>query len=316
MNISVVIPLYNKAEHISRAVNSVLNQTEQPNEIIIINDGSTDNSYDIATNYVEEFPEIKLFSQENRGVSYTRNLGVEISTSDFIAFLDADDEWKPDYLLHIQRLNNNFPDCGAYATSYQKTNQDLNMKPLIEKHLPPPPWIGIIPNFFLIVQDVLPFCSSSIIIPKIKFEELKGFPVGVRRGEDKMFWIKLALKYPIAYNPSKQVIYHTEAMNRACDSYIDEGEKPHCTMINEMRINNEIPFSLLEDVLDYYAFEQLVQAKEIIKGGEIRTARKLLRKVKSKKYDFKRNWLYALSFIPPRLFKILFILKARSRKLF
>ena len=95
MKISVVIPTYNRAEIVSRAIKSVQNQTLQPFEIIVIDDGSSDDTRRIIK---EQFSYCRYYYQENKGVSSARNLGIQKAESEWIAFLDSDDEWKPNKL--------------------------------------------------------------------------------------------------------------------------------------------------------------------------------------------------------------------------
>ena len=113
---SIVIPLYNKEKYIARAIKSVLAQTYQEFEIIVINDGCTDNS----ANEVAMFDDdrIKIINQVNAGVSAARNRGILEAKQSFIAFLDADDEWYPDYLESIANLQGAYPECQVFATSY------------------------------------------------------------------------------------------------------------------------------------------------------------------------------------------------------
>ncbi len=116
MSFSVIIPLYNKAGTIARAIQSVLHQTVQAFEIVVVNDGSEDGGPAIVQDFND--PRIRLLNQANRGVSAARNLGIRESRFELIAFLDADDEWLPTYLEHVRKLVDLFPACGFYATRY------------------------------------------------------------------------------------------------------------------------------------------------------------------------------------------------------
>ena len=91
-SVSVIIPVFNRLKLIPRSMNSVINQTYPVNEIIVVDDGSTDGTYDMIK---ENFPQTILIYQENRGVSSARNIGIQTANSKWIAFLDSDDEWLP-----------------------------------------------------------------------------------------------------------------------------------------------------------------------------------------------------------------------------
>lgn len=89
--ISIIMPVYNAEKYLNRSIESIMNQTYNNIEIILVNDGSTDNSLEICTNYQEKDNRIKLINQENKGVSFARNKGIDESTGDYIMFIDSDD---------------------------------------------------------------------------------------------------------------------------------------------------------------------------------------------------------------------------------
>src|SRR5690606_23125546 len=101
MGFSVIMPVYNKAPHLRRSIKSVLAQSYTGFELIIINDASTDSSYDVLTSFND--PRIRLFNRDRPGPGgyAARNLGIEASSFEWISFLDADDEWEPDYLESV-----------------------------------------------------------------------------------------------------------------------------------------------------------------------------------------------------------------------
>ena len=110
--ISVVIPLYNKSLTIGNTISSVLNQSCQDFEVVIVDDGSTDNSVEVVNQYVSDSSKIRLFHQANQGVCAARNKGVYESKGEFVAFLDADDLWHPRYLELMNNMIKDEPDAG------------------------------------------------------------------------------------------------------------------------------------------------------------------------------------------------------------
>ena len=120
MKFSVIIPLYNKAPYVRKALESVCAQTYRDYELIVINDGSTDNSTIVADEYLKAIDGIdyKIINQTNAGVSAARNNGVAQAHADYLAFLDADDWWEPTYLERMAQLIEDYPDAGLYACNY------------------------------------------------------------------------------------------------------------------------------------------------------------------------------------------------------
>jgi glycosyltransferase involved in cell wall biosynthesis len=207
--ISVVIPLYNKKESISRALESVLSQTKMPMEIVIVNDGSTDDSEKV----VEKFDQslIKLVNQSNSGVSAARNKGIEIAKGEWIAFLDADDEWMPHQVATYLELIQNVPDAGMVATSYLNGDYKGQTSKIIIKKLNLTKE-GRVVNYFEAASKSNPIIwTSAVCIKKQFIIEAGGFPVGVKSGEDLLTWAKIAVLHPIAYSTKPGAIFWQEA---------------------------------------------------------------------------------------------------------
>lgn len=207
--ISVVIPLYNKEKQIAYTLQSVQNQTFQDFEIVIVDDGSTDDS--IAE--VEKFSDsrIRLIHQENAGVSAARNRGIEEAKGDLIAFLDADDEWKPEYLATQYCLSQKYPDCNVFACNYEFRNIEGKVTPTIIRKLPFSGEDGILSNYFEVAScSHPPICSISIMVRKSAIQAIGGFPVGIRSGEDLLTWARLAVNDKIAYSRRSLAIFNVE----------------------------------------------------------------------------------------------------------
>ena len=212
MKFSVIIPLYNKAPYIRKALESVLAQTYTDYELIIVDDGSTDGSAEIAEAFLHEAigtknseadlsspPRLiasspyRLLKQKNAGVSAARNNGFSVSSAEYLAFLDADDWWEPTYLERMAQLITDYPDAGLYASNYVyykpgKTHVALNI---------PTGYINYPKAYY--ESNAMPVTSITAIIPRKVFDEMGGFPLGIKLGEDFLLWSKIALRYPVAF---------------------------------------------------------------------------------------------------------------------
>jgi len=217
---SIIIPLYNKQDHIKNTIESVRNQTFKDFEMIVINDGSIDNSVSIVESIQDK--KIKLISQNNQGVSAARNRGIKEAKADFISFLDADDIWYENHLEIIHKLIIEHPSAGIYSTAYEvrKNNKICQLKFM---GLPKGFRDGIIPNFFkTLALGANPTFSSVVVLKKNIFDKVGLFPEGVRMGEDLDMWIRAGIKYKVCFSLKTTAIYDLDANNRACRSYTAE----------------------------------------------------------------------------------------------
>lgn len=204
--ISVVIPLYNKEKQIAATLRSVLQQTYRDFEIVIIDDGSTDGSAAAVRAVCD--PRIRLIRQENAGASAARNRGIAEARYGFIAFLDADDRWKPDYLQTQHDLAKKYPQCSVFACNYEFVQEDGTVRPAVIRKLPFDGEDGVLDNYFEVAScSHPPICSISIMVRKEAIESIGGFPVGIRSGEDLLTWARLACKYRIAYTRKKLALF-------------------------------------------------------------------------------------------------------------
>ena len=216
-SVSVVIPLYNKKLYIGRTLDSVLSQTFTDFECIIV-DSSNDGSTEVVQTYTD--PRIHHIIREQRTyLPIARNIGVELASSDLIAFVDADDEWTLDHLGSLVELSVKYPHAGVYTTPYIKLRLDSTPMVMIFAGIPKPPWDGYITRYFQVcLRGDVPICSSSCAIQKQVFKSLNGFNEQlIIAGEDQEMWGRIALQYPIAFTWKGSSIYHTEATGRMCN---------------------------------------------------------------------------------------------------
>ncbi|MGK0252574.1 MAG: glycosyltransferase involved in cell wall biosynthesis [Mariniflexile sp.] len=194
---SVVISLYNKERYIENTLKSVLNQTFTDFEIIIVDDGSIDESYNIV-NAIND-PRINLFTIKNQGASFTRNYGIKKADAYYIALLDGDDLWHKNHLETIFCLIEEFPNAGMYSNGYHTL---LNNKYIKKPKLKGIPYNykGIIKNYFKCNLYNSIVNSSVVVIPKYVFEDIGLFDVDLKSGQDTYLWTQIALKYKVAIN--------------------------------------------------------------------------------------------------------------------
>ncbi len=211
--ISVVIPLYNKEHQIAETLRSVLEQTFQDFEVVIVDDGSTDKSAEEALKIRD--PRIRLVRQENAGVSAARNRGVEEARFDLVAFLDADDRWKPEYLQTQYDLSRKYPQCGAFACNYEFVYADGSIHPTVIRKLAFEGQDGILDNYFEVAScSHPPLWTSAVMVRKEALLRIGSFPVGIRSGEDLLTWAKLARSCKIAYSKKNVASFISTSSNQ------------------------------------------------------------------------------------------------------
>lgn len=215
---SIIIPLYNKANYVVQTLDSVLNQTFTNFEIIIVNDGSTDNSLEVVENFNDK--RIKIYSTKNQGVSAARNFGIKKAQANYIAFLDADDFWKNTHLELLNQLLNKFPDCGMYCMAYAKKHKSLTY-PAIYNNIPKTiGWMGIVEDYFESSLKNAIAWTSATMIPKKVLNEIGSFneKITLGAGEDTDLWIKIAINYSVAFCNTVTAIHNLESENRITNS--------------------------------------------------------------------------------------------------
>ncbi len=248
INVSVVIPLFNKGPYVARAIDSVLHQTISGFEIVIVDDGSTDNGSDVVATYLND--RIRLIKQENQGVSAARNRGINEARSDFIAFLDADDEWEPDHLETLLRLRSNFPQAGAYATAYVRLLKGGKVVLPNFQAIPSEPWEGIIPDYFIAAAlGAPPVWTSAVAIPRGIFKEVGLFQIGECFGEDHDMWGRIALVRAIAFSWEGISIYRQDSESGLCLEPKLDSEFPFLKTVSQLFPEGNLPVSLNKYVM-------------------------------------------------------------------
>lgn len=195
MNISVIIPTYNRAHLLARAIESVLTQTFPVQEIIVVDDGSSDNTAEMMA---QQFPQCVYIQQTNQGVSAARNRGIEAAAGEWLAFLDSDDEWLESKLEAQHDLLQQHPEIKICHTEeiWIRNGKRVNQ---MKKHAKSGGYI---------FQKCLPLCvisPSSVTIHRSLFDEVGNFDEQLPACEDYDLWLRICSTYPVAFVEQPQI---------------------------------------------------------------------------------------------------------------
>lgn len=207
---SVVIPLYNKENNIIDTVHSVLNQTYPYFEIVVVDDGSTDNSLGVVSSIIDK--RLRIITQENAGVSKARNTGIINSKYDWIALLDGDDLWMPDYLKEMAGMIHHFPDAKligcSYYTQFNGERKQVNLPLSIQ-------FRGYLSDYFHIARQHPLFWSSAVCLEKNAAIKVGLFDEQLTIGEDLDLWYRMNIEYKTAFFNQPYAVYNYDGVNRA-----------------------------------------------------------------------------------------------------
>ena len=256
ISFSIIIPLYNKAPYIERAINSVLNQSLQNFEIIVVNDGSSDGGEKIVTKIVDE--RLKLVSQKNAGVSAARNTGAKEAQYEYLTFLDGDDTYEPNFLSEIVKLIGNFPNAGIYGTSNSFIYP--NGKKVAEdfRYLFNGKEQGLLEDYFGLFAQIQksPFSNSNLCIPKKIYQEFGGYKVGVKLTEDSDLWCRIALKYDVAFSVNALANYFV-ALEGSTHTIFENKDFEVVNTLQSALDNKNVPQRLEKSVKKLIALQKL-----------------------------------------------------------
>ena len=189
MKISVIIPTYNRKKTLARAIQSVINQSLSPFEILIIDDGSNDGTEEWVK---ENFQNLKYIYQNNHGVSSARNIGIENAYGDWVAFLDSDDEWLPNKLHEQVKAIESNPEVKFFHTNEIWIRNGVRVNQM-KKHKK---YGGYI---FEKCLDICRISPSSVLIKKELFDNIGTFDESLRVCEDYDLWLRITSKYPVVF---------------------------------------------------------------------------------------------------------------------
>lgn len=240
MKVSVVIPLYNKAEYIARTMQSVLMQTYRNIEVIVVDDGSFDGGAQIIHNFHDS--RIKVIRQDNAGPAAARNRGLAAAKGEYIVFMDADDEWMSDFLRHtVSILNNSNHDVAAVSTNYVKCPERTSAWPMWQRR-------GLCEGEHRLTQSTAPLAAVNLMAfmspwnTLLRTQEVRwqgGFYSHGKclYGEDSYLWLKILLNHTVYVSSETLAVYHTEASSLATHRRTQRPIEPLLINPGELRTN-------------------------------------------------------------------------------
>jgi glycosyltransferase involved in cell wall biosynthesis len=245
--ISVIIPLYNKAAYVERAVQSALSQIPGPDEVLVIDDGSTDDGLARLERFAGD-SRVRIVRQKNAGEGAARNRGLSEMRGELAAFLDADDEWLPGHLEGILELSLRFPEAGILATGFRSVGPNgVLVETTVSADGP-----VLIPNYFEAAGGAYFLHISSCAVRRSASEEAGGFVEGEPLGADLDFYARVALRRPVAYHPAISGLYYAAIAGSAIHAQRWNSHYPPVVrLLRKARAGGSVPPELARSAQEY-----------------------------------------------------------------
>ena len=272
--LSVVVPLYNKRNSIIKTIQSVLRQTVSDFELIVVDDGSTDNSLAVVKAVNDE--RIRVIPKDNGGVSSARNVGIKAAKSEFVALLDGDDIWDKTFLEEQLKLIEAFPEAAMWGVNYAFVKGD-NCTPCDQGM--GDGFRGYVENYFCTSHNDL-FCSSSVVIRRDIFEKVGYFDERISASEDLDMWYRIILHNPVVYYDKVLAYYNQNAENRvAYDTdyrfplsksilyYVDKYQSEYqINPVFSRYMNNYVAANLLKEGYYFGTRQERIDSNHVVKS--------------------------------------------------
>jgi glycosyltransferase involved in cell wall biosynthesis len=279
---SIIIPLFNKENFVLETIESVLNQNFKDFELIIVDDASTDDSLNKVKSIIDD--RIKIVHHKmNKGLSATRNTGMQHAKSDYFCFLDADDVWKSTFLDKIYFLTHQFPEAKLFATHYEikiKSNKT------IQYHLKFREFeiFGMVEDFFVSSRNQGILNMSCLCVHKQVIETIGGFDSEINYSEDIDFHIRANANFKLAFYNSCELIYQFNTENQITHLGILNRKLPDFDAL-------ESKFKTNSTLVAYINFHRYTKGKLLKLSGDISGYKKLTTNLNFKDLNWKQTLL-------------------------
>ena len=263
MNFSIVIPLYNKARFIEDSLHSVLAQTLRPMEVIVVDDGSTDEGPQLVERM--RSPQVRIVRQPNAGVSAARNRGIALARGEWTALLDADDSYHPGFLAALAEAHRAYPQANVLATGFSPVHDGPEFGRWSVSDAPRE--IELIENLPGRWMKNAPFCASSLAVRTELLRAMQPcFPEGESHGEDLDLWFRLADETPIALVNAPLAAYRISVQG-SLSSRNPVCMPPWLARMRDRALGGTLPQRRREAALWFVAQQQITIARELLAAG-------------------------------------------------
>lgn len=305
--ISIAVPLFNKSAYVQASLASVARQSFTDYEIIVVDDGSTDDGASVVQ--AMKLLNLRLISQSNAGVSAARNRCLAEASSEFVAFLDADDIWREDHLKHLWEMHVACPDAGLLANSFLEVNN-------IENH-PASSHAVTYRKVDDFVADAATGRSwvftSAAMVHRERCLSIGGFEVGENRGEDIDLWIRMGLQFPVVISDYIGSLYRRVDSSLTTSVLVLE---PDVAMRRVAALLNESPMSATRqrNLKELHNRMAIANATDCLIRGHGDAARKFLVSASDTRiYRWRWKLLRLLSVMPPSVIAVLARMRNRAK---
>lgn len=280
MVISLIVPVYNVSLYLKRCIESILVQDFNTFELILVNDGSTDNSLDICKHYANQDSRIRVIDQPNGGVSNARNKGLEVANGEFICFIDSDDWAEPNYLSSfVSFYQTTYTDLIISNVVNQKNNSKTNNKPFVERSIQSE---SFVPEDFFNGNDFIlentPF--AKLFKKSIIDDNNIRFNINLKNGEDFIF----VLQYALVCKKIDFINSYTYNYNKESDSSVTQ--KYFKNYYKQVKDTKKAYFDIVRKYHEITEEEELYQyfrvaGKSVYEEGKINNGLSFSEKYKS-----------------------------------
>ncbi|MEY4653466.1 MAG: hypothetical protein RI884_2047 [Pseudomonadota bacterium] len=300
LRFSVVIPLYNKARFIAATVASALEQTLPPLEVIVIDDGSSDGSLKSLSGLHDQ--RLRLVRQSNAGVSAARNRGIDLANGDWVALLDADDAYHPQFLQALARAHTLCPEADMLGTRFriarELTGRSFEPWPVPQNFCE----VELIEDLRLRWMKNAPLCSSSVAIRATRLRAMQPrFIEGESWGEDLDMWFRIADQTPVALVNAPYATVRCDVPDSLTSNYRN-CFAPYLARMQAQALDGTVPSHHRHSALWFVAQQQVTLARESLAAGERAQALSWL--MQARRGASSRRWQLTLAmalFMPVQL---------------